>query len=64
MENQIQIVNVNYIEESGLIAVNFFNTEGLVSGNTNLAEVKFKIKGDSFSKDNIGINNFKLYDSN
>ncbi len=61
---EIGNVNVNYMEESKIIAINFFNTYGEVSGDTRLAEISFRIKGDRISSSEISVDSFKLYDIN
>ncbi len=49
-------------DSKGLIALNFMNINGDLSGNTNLAVIEFILKSNEFSAEDIFSNSFRLYD--
>lgn len=56
-------VTINSIKDSG-VNINFMSVEEAVKGNTELAVIKFSIKSDEFSAEDIYSESFKLYDIN
>ena len=53
VEAGIEVVNVNHVAEKAQISVNFYNTYGPVEGDTRLAELRFKIKKNPLSGDEV-----------
>ena len=56
-----QTITIN-ANEKGIFYANFLNAEGEVGGSTELAVLKFSIKSNNISADDIYAESFKLYD--
>lgn len=68
IEAGIEVVNVNHVEGTQQIIVNFYNTYGPVEGDTRLAKMRFKIKKQPITgeelHENLYAESFRLYDIN